>query len=141
MTDGIDKAAIQDMATAALDHDSSRITAEYTVTPKLWSNPYALAIAAGHYSVLWVCQCCMLVHANGECCDETHEKKPLSEIKPTDDLSMGLLTEDHADTCTPADREEGCDCEKKEFSWDACDGCGSNDGGDRYGMTLVHGVR
>jgi hypothetical protein len=89
-----------------------------------------------------VCVCCMLVHANGECCaDDSHggdSREPWSEVNFADGYSvtMGLLAEEHGDTCTETDREEGCDCEGPWFSWSRCNGCGSRLGGNRYAFTL-----
>lgn len=94
---------------------------------------------------LWVCTCCMLSHANGECCaDDEHggdSMIPLSSISPEDDLSMGMATEDHVPECTAEDRENGCDCEHHTFSTVWCDGCDSHLAGDRYAMTLFVGGR
>lgn len=87
-----------------------------------------------------VCQCCMLTHANGECCD-THSEwlgwnadgHPLSRIDPMDGLALGG---EHSEYCTEDDREAGCDCDQNGFSWSSCEGCGSHLGGDRYKMTV-----
>lgn len=93
---------------------------------------------------LSLCQCCMLVLANGECCDQDHGTEhypePLVIIPATDNVTLGLLQDEHAEACEfkatgvyAAGYE--CDCEKLGFSWAACDGCGSRMGGDRYGAT------
>lgn len=93
-----------------------------------------------HTVKIWVCQCCMLVEANGECCaDDTHggdSMVPLSGISPDDRVSLGLLEEEHSERCTPADREEGCDCAENSFSTAQCDGCDSWLAGTRHAMTL-----
>lgn len=82
---------------------------------------YAAQIAAGKYANLRVCVCCMLAHANGECCAEDHDYEPLSKIPATADLSM------------------------KDESWDFdtsdCDGCGSPLHGERHAMFLVFDMR
>lgn len=94
---------------------------------------------------VWVCQCYMLVHANGECCEEVHET--WAELGEREVATMGLLTEEHAcriDVTSLGQKpgtefvrgEEDCDCERREFSWSACEGCGNPDGGTRYGFTL-----
>lgn len=90
-----------------------------------------------------VCQCCMLIHANGECCaDDSHggdDRVPWSEVDflAGYSVTMGLLTEEHSDGCTEADREaDRCDCEGPWFSWSRCDGCGSALGGNRWAFTL-----
>lgn len=89
---------------------------------------------------IWVCQCCMLSHANGECCAEDSHggdgMHPLSLIGAAESVTMGLLAEEHQDECTEEDREEGCECDRRTFSWSSCEGCGSALGGDRYALTL-----
>lgn len=90
---------------------------------------------------LWVCQCCMLIHANGECCvSDEHggdSREPLSLIGEDDGLALGMGYEFHAETCTEEVREsDGCDCERDTFSWTSCDGCGSWLAGERHAMTL-----
>lgn len=88
---------------------------------------------------IWVCQCCALSHANGECCaDDSHggdEREPWSEIGPDVEVTAGLLDEQHECGVTFADRDE-CECERREFSWSRCDGCGSFLAGHRYAHTL-----
>jgi hypothetical protein len=64
-----------------------------------------------------VCQCCMLAHANGECCADQHDREPLSKIGPNQTVTMG-------------------DSSEPWFSWQGCEGCGSPLGGDRYTLTL-----
>lgn len=83
-----------------------------------------------------VCECCMFVHANGECCADDHEREPLNLIGDGRSVTMGLTEDEHAENCTPADREDGCDCESQGFSWQSCEGCGSSLGGDRFALTL-----
>lgn len=106
---------------------------------------------------IWVCQCCMLMHANGECCaNEQHRgdgSKPLSAITAPFTVAMGMGWEDHADEClthvirdleerfpdvdwpdVPGDYE--CDCETNTNSTSQCEGCGSYLHGKRHAMTL-----
>jgi hypothetical protein len=85
----------------------------------------------------------MLVHANGECCPTDDHggdaRVPWSEVDFAAGftVTMGLLTSEHeANGCTEEDREEGCDCEERSFSWSRCDGCASFLGGTRYAFTL-----
>lgn len=106
-------------------------------------NPYAEAIAAGNYAVIWVCVDCLCLHCNGE---YDHDRpattpEPLSAIPATADLSAGMLTEHHTEHCTPADREAGCTCETDPYSTSACDGCGDHHHGERHAMTLVYDQR
>lgn len=88
-----------------------------------------------------VCECCMLIHANGECGDHDEHGEgyePLSRIGfPEYTVTMGLLAEEHSEYCTEEDREaDQCDCEGPSFSWQSCEGCGSHLGGNRYKLTL-----
>lgn len=64
-----------------------------------------------------VCVCCMLSHANGECCAEHEGPEPLSLIGEGQSITMG-------------------DGDQEWFSYDSCDGCGSPLGGDRFIVTL-----
>jgi len=89
---------------------------------------------------IWVCLDCMLVHANGEC-GENPDRPPLGEIPFGCTLTMGLLAEEHAETCQvritgswPENYE--CDCETNTFSTSSCDGCGSVLAGERHAMAL-----
>lgn len=87
---------------------------------------------------IWVCQCCMLMHANGECCpDDSHGGdgiKPWALIDGTGyAVTMGMLPEEHDEMCE--DNYE-CDCEHDTFSSSRCGGCGSWLAGDRYAFTL-----
>lgn len=115
-------------------------------------NKFAEQVEAGNYSTLWVCTCCMLSHANGECCaDDSHGGdgcEPLSKIPATADVSLGMLDAEHNETClrrikgwhgAPSDYE--CDCETVTFSWHSCPGCGSDLGGSRYALFVVYDVR
>lgn len=94
---------------------------------------------------LWVCQCCMLAHANGECCpDEDHGGDGIQPWAAWDDrhhATMGLLAEEHHGEC-PVNIEgshnavEECDCERTHFTWSRCDGCNSFLGGERWAFTM-----
>lgn len=88
---------------------------------------------------LSICGDCLHHLANGECgnCHEEHDREPLCIIPETDNVTLGLLQEDHAEGCEfkaagvySAGHE--CDCENLGFSWQACDACGSTLGGDRF---------
>lgn len=92
-----------------------------------------------------VCQCCMLAHANGECCpDDNHGGDgiaPWADMAEGHTVTMGLLAEEHNEYCEvyktgswPTDYE--CDCEGPWFGTSRCDGCGSYLHGDRYAFTL-----
>ena len=62
---------------------------------------------------LSLCSCCVLMDANGECCDHDHEYVPLSRIGAEERMVMEQESEVY-------------------FSHARCDGCGSPYGGDRY---------
>jgi hypothetical protein len=87
---------------------------------------------------IWVCSCCMLMHANGECCGEIHgeHNEPWRLLQDQSKITMGMTKEAHeCDTRWAAWRERDCNCEIREFSWSSCDGCGSNLGGERHAFT------
>ena len=93
-----------------------------------------------NYGTIWVCQCCMLAHANGECCaNEQHGgdgHEPLSSIGEGFHAAMGMDYSFHS-----CGRENGedvleCDCETDTFSTSQCKGCGSYLHGERHAMTL-----
>lgn len=88
---------------------------------------------------LWVCECCMLEHANGECCpDDSHGGDGVAPWSGFDFARFavwaGLSRDEHEDGCDPDDE---CGCERREFSSSSCDGCGSRLHGARFafGMT------
>ena len=94
---------------------------------------------------IWVCVCCMLTHANGECCaSDDHGGdgcEPLSAIEPPYSVTAGMGYEDHAEDCEV--RKQGqypdnheCECERNTFSTSQCQGCGSYLHGERHAMTL-----
>jgi hypothetical protein len=85
----------------------------------------------------------MLHHANGECgsCHENdgHQTEPWALYEDDEThVTMGLMDDLHADHClhkTYGDAVEDCYCESVDFSWHACQGCGSNLGGSRHAFT------
>ena len=91
------------------------------------------------YGTIWVCQCCLLSDANGECCaEDTHGGDGIEPWTAVDfsryAVWMGLPRDEHAEECEPGD---DCDCEHITFSSSRCDGCGSWLAGDRYAFTLT----
>lgn len=98
------------------------------------------------FGTIWVCQCCMLSHANGECCaDDTHGGDSIAPWADLDwqrfGVTMGLGAEDHAEDCEvrltgewPVNYE--CDCDRIDFSRARCDGCGSYLHGERHAFSL-----
>ena len=89
-----------------------------------------------YYVTLWLCQDCMLHHANGECsgCHDGHDETPLNKTDHTS-LTMGIPRDGHE--CGRQDGEDvdECDCETNTFSTSQCDGCGSYLHGERHGFT------
>lgn len=91
---------------------------------------------------LWVCICCMLVHANGECCaDDEHGGDGIPPWADVDfaagySVTMGMLDEEHECHDDNGARPDECDCERLEFSRLRCDGCGSFLNGERHAFTL-----
>jgi len=89
---------------------------------------------------IWVCQCCMLSHANGECCtDDDHGGDgipPWSSLERGYTMTMGLLDEEHECHDNDGNRPDECDCERDTFSKSRCDGCGSWLAGERQAFAL-----
>lgn len=107
----------------------------------IWANRRKIAYT------MWVCQCCMFTHANGECCDSDEHggdgREPLSQVASYEQVTSGLPSSEHEDDCLqrrvrwadlPGDDE--CECETDTFSWSTCGGCGSTLGGTRHAMTV-----
>jgi hypothetical protein len=89
---------------------------------------------------IWVCQCCMLSHANGECCAEpTHggdSREPWALLTDSRfDVTMGIMAEEHEYYCEYGINGE-CDCDRDTFSTGQCEGCGSYLHGERFAFTL-----
>lgn len=103
---------------------------------------------AEDYGTIWVCQCCMMSHANGECCpDDTHggdSVEPWSAVDFADGyrVFMGLSWEEHSEECPKhpehpeRDADCDCDCEVDTYSTSQCDGCGSWLHGERHAFHL-----
>lgn len=88
---------------------------------------------------IWVCQCCMLNHTDGECgcgayygIDPDHD--PLGMVD-NNKITMGMLSDEHS--CgDPDDLYGKCGCETNTHSTSSCQGCGSWMHGERHAMTL-----
>lgn len=88
---------------------------------------------------IWVCQCCALSHANGECCsDDEHGGdgiEPWAIMEDDESVTMGLsLSYDEHECDDPA--EGDCDCETITYSTSPCEGCGSRLYGERHAFAL-----
>jgi len=95
----------------------------------------------------WVCMHCYIHLVNDDCTDVLYAdpdredldacseggKVPMSLFEGMD-VTPGMLDSEHDCNIHSVEREE-CDCEKKEFSWQSCDGCGSILGGERQAVT------
>jgi hypothetical protein len=99
-----------------------------------------------NYGTIWVCQDCMLHHANGECgsCSDLygpHDEEPLSAIEAPFTVAMGMAYDEHAEDCETrihngAPDNYECDCETNTYSTSQCEGCRSYLHGERHAMTL-----
>jgi hypothetical protein len=95
----------------------------------------------------WICEHCFVHLVNGDCTqpDNCHPTR-CAPLHPSVDhplylfgsmhVTPGMSLEEHSEECvnTPDGHFE-CDCEAREFSWSACDGCGDHHGGARYAVT------
>lgn len=85
-------------------------------------------------ATIWVCIDCLCTR-EGEA-PETTEREPWGNL-PTDEVTCGLLDEEHACQREPhPDGSRECDCEKVDFSTRDCDACGSHYAGERHAYTL-----
>ena len=83
-----------------------------------------------------VCEDCMSTQANGEC-GENPDREPWGLLKDNQTVTSGMAWEEHScSKKTDHDSDEECECERDEFSWSGCQGCGSVFGGSRYAMTI-----
>lgn len=90
-------------------------------------------------STIWVCDCCLFAReGDGDGCDGNGgcEGTPWSSIPDGYHVSCGLFAEEHSCGWTGEPKDFDCDCERREFSWSACEGCGSNLGGSRHAYGL-----
>jgi hypothetical protein len=98
-----------------------------------------------NYGTIWVCQDCMLHHANGECIsmddDSGTTNEPLSAIEARVPRSpWAWLSTSTRPAARPASRTghtpDKCDCETNTYSTSQCEGCRSYLHGERHAMTL-----
>ena len=95
----------------------------------------------------WACVDCLMEIANGESPADLSEDEiaardaEISARNAGYRITLGLPREQHS--CTEdfggkVAYEVGaeCDCETNEFSWSACDVCGSNLGGERHAVSF-----
>lgn len=92
----------------------------------------------------WCCVDCLFLLANGDTPTEMSEAETLTWLADIElrnaghDITLGMLTEDHNDTCPRklGDRDAECDCETITFSTSPCDVCGSNLHGERHAVAF-----
>lgn len=84
---------------------------------------------------IWVCWCCLLSHANAECCaDDSHGGDGVAPWSDLDDRYRVTMGTGHgAEECGEGD---DCDCDRIVFSRERCEGCGSGLAGERHAFTL-----
>lgn len=90
---------------------------------------------------VWVCVDCYEAH-HGVGDDDSaraNQREPLSLIGEVDEVTAGLMWDEHDDECANRLAREWvdeCECERQTFSWSACQGCGSHLGGAREALTI-----
>ena len=87
------------------------------------------------------CTDCTILHANGEeptdmsADDYAAWSAGIAASSHGYTFTLGMLTEEHDDACTPADREAGCDCERDPFRRFTCVMCSRDIAGEAHAMT------
>jgi hypothetical protein len=102
-------------------------------------------VTTREHETFWVCTDCYFTHHYGrESIEEPPDREPLGLIDRPGDLSAGLMADEHDTDCpvwlgdpnrpdVPTTAE--CDCERRTFTWQRCEGCGSTLGGSREALT------
>lgn len=90
---------------------------------------------------VWVCVDCYETHHGVREAEEAPDCEPLALIPASAEVTAGLMAAEHADDCPNVTDGEWtgdaeCECERTEFSWARCDGCGSTLGGAREALTV-----
>jgi hypothetical protein len=89
-------------------------------------------------TLIWVCVDCMFDH-HGFTEQDMGQAPPeglWSNYEDQDvDITPGMLREEHEEDCDP---EDECGCEQIDFTWSACNACGSTLGGSREAFTVWH---
>lgn len=97
---------------------------------------------AEELGTIWVCQNCMLHHANGECGDchrenDEHEGfYPWNSLSENETVTMGMAEEEHSCGRENGEEVHECDCETNPFGTSRCEGCYSWFHGERHAFTL-----
>lgn len=88
----------------------------------------------------WVCEdCYMGSQGYADESDRTPDREHMSLVPETAEVTAGLWP--HEDDCPNVENGEwigstDCECERIEFTWSSCDGCGSHLGGSRNALTV-----
>lgn len=94
--------------------------------PTLAPEEYARRLGRTMHLV-WVCVDCYFEHHGLLEDDAEPDREPLCLLNGVH-VAAGGACEDS--------RHEDCDCDRREFSWSPCEGCGSTLGGAREALTI-----
>lgn len=82
----------------------------------------AAAAAAADTHTIWICPDCVQLLANGEVADDAEQ--PPMRLLEGEDVTLGLMADEHEPGCTAVEDGTECECEDRTFSHDRCEGCG-----------------
>ena len=85
----------------------------------------------------WVCEDCLMAENGYE--TPNAECEPFGLATADEVWTAGLTWDEHENDCPNRAAEswvDDCECERREFSWTACDACGSHLGGSRHAYTV-----
>jgi hypothetical protein len=86
----------------------------------------------------WACTDCTVLIANGESPADLSEPDLAAYLARIDEntdgynLTLGLARDEHSCDGTA----DECDCERLTFTWELCDMCASNSGGERHAVSF-----
>lgn len=84
-------------------------------------------------TTIWVCDDCMIAHHYpGENESTGEEWRNYSDGS----ITAGILCDKGEDHYWEDEEDHSENCERQDFSWSRCDGCGSTLGGSRYAFTV-----
>lgn len=89
----------------------------------------------------WACVDCTILHANGEAPtdmspdDYAEWEAGVTASTHGYNFTLGLVSDEHADTCTPDDREAGCDVSTIRSARSFCVMCSRRIAGEAHAMT------